>query len=68
MNNKSSIGLIKPSSVKFDNSLLLECGKELNGFEMVYETYGRLNKNHSNAVDTASLHPKLTFEIFLETS
>ena len=50
MNNKSSIGLIKPSSVKFDNSLLLECGKELKGFEMVYETYGKLNEEKSNAI------------------
>jgi len=50
MNNKSSIGLIKPNSIKFDNSLLLECGKELKGFEMVYETYGKLNEEKSNAI------------------
>jgi len=27
-----------------------ECGQTLDGIEIAYETYGRLNKNHSNAV------------------
>jgi homoserine O-acetyltransferase len=49
-NNDSSIGIVKPNSVKFENSLLLECGKQLKGFEMVYETYGELNTEKSNAV------------------
>ena len=47
---KYSIHRRDGSSVKFDNSLLLECGKELNGFEMVYETYGKLNEEKSNAI------------------
>ena len=47
-NNDSSIGIVKPNSVKFENSLLLECGKQLKGFEMVYETYGELNTDKSN--------------------
>ena len=45
-----SLGIVKPESIKFENSFLLECGKQLRGFEMVYETYGKLNSEKSNAI------------------
>ena len=50
MNNKDSLGIVEPSSASFKDPLLLECGKELKGFELVYETYGKLNNESSNAV------------------
>ena len=46
----SSVGIVKPEVAKFEDSLNLECGFTLDSFELVYETYGRLNKNRSNAV------------------
>ena len=50
MNNKNSVGIVEPSSICFEDSLLLECGKKLNGFEVVFETYGKLNNEKSNAI------------------
>jgi homoserine O-acetyltransferase len=46
----SSVGIVKPQVAKFEDPLNLECGFTLDSFELVYETYGRLNKNRSNAV------------------
>ncbi len=46
----SSVGVVKPQIAKFEDPLYLECGFTLDSFELVYETYGRLNKNRSNAV------------------
>ena len=46
----SSVGIVKPQAAKFEGPLNLECGFTLDSFELVYETYGRLNKNRSNAV------------------
>lgn len=45
-----SIGLVSPKTHPFDTPLALDCGKDLNNFELVYETYGRLNEHHSNAI------------------
>ncbi len=50
MNNKDSVGIVEPSSASFKDPLLLGCGKELKGFDLVYETYGKLNNENSNAV------------------
>ena len=46
----NSIGLIKPNKVHFHETLLLSSGSSLNGFELIYETYGELNTSHSNAI------------------
>ena len=46
----SSVGIVKPQVAKFEDPLNLECGFTLESFELVFETYGRLNKNRSNAV------------------
>lgn len=45
-----SVGLVVPQQHYFDQPLQLACGRELPGFELVYETYGELNPNRSNAV------------------
>lgn len=46
----SSVGIVKPQLAKFKDPLSLECGFTLDSFELVYETYGNLNKNRNNAV------------------
>ena len=45
-----SVGLVKPNKAHFDETLVLESGSNLNGFDLVYETYGKLNTDHSNAI------------------
>ena len=46
----NSVGLVKPLSQRFDSSITLQSGAKLPGFELVYETYGRLNEERNNAV------------------
>lgn len=46
-----SVGIVTPQLMSFDKPLPLACGKELTaGYQIVYETYGELNAQHSNAV------------------
>lgn len=45
-----SIGLVTPRREAFSEPLQLACGKSLAQFELVYETYGELSANRSNAV------------------
>jgi homoserine O-acetyltransferase len=45
-----SVGLVTPQLARFEDPLLLACGRELSGYELVYETYGELNASRSNAV------------------
>lgn len=45
-----SIGIITPQTATIDAPLALECGKLLPQHELVYETYGELNANRSNAI------------------
>ena len=45
-----SVGLVEPKTHHFDTPLELECGRTLPSYELVYETYGTLNRNASNAV------------------
>lgn len=45
-----SVGLVTPSTHHFTQPLLLACGKTLESFDLVYETYGQLNSSKSNAV------------------
>ena len=47
---ENSVGIIKPQTLHFDQALELVCGKTLNEYELIYETYGELNADHSNAV------------------
>lgn len=45
-----SVGLVTPQTLHIDSSLPLDCGKTLSQFNLVYETYGTLNADHSNAI------------------
>jgi homoserine O-acetyltransferase len=45
-----SVGLVTPRLAQFDQGLKLACGRQLPAFELVYETYGELNADASNAV------------------
>ncbi len=45
-----SVGLVKPHKVHFDEKLMLASGSSLNSFDLVYETYGKLNPDRSNAI------------------
>ncbi len=45
-----SVGFITPQKARFDTTLTLKNGAILEGFELVYETYGTLNADRSNAV------------------
>lgn len=45
-----SVGLVKPEVVLFDAPLELACGRSLPGYQLVYETYGKLNAARSNGV------------------
>lgn len=46
----NSVGIIAPISHHFDQPLTLASGKVLPAFDVVYETYGELNSNASNAI------------------
>jgi homoserine O-acetyltransferase len=45
-----SVGLVQPQHLYFDQALKLDCGQTLDKYELVYETYGQLNANKSNAI------------------
>ncbi len=45
-----SVGLVEPRRLAFDEPLALDCGRTLDQYELVYETYGELNADASNAV------------------
>jgi homoserine O-acetyltransferase len=45
-----SVGLVVPQTHHFTQPLLLACGKTLDEYQLVYETYGQLNAAKSNAV------------------
>ena len=46
----NSVGIIAPINHHFDQPLTLASGKVLPAFDVVYETYGELNSNASNAI------------------
>lgn len=45
-----SVGLVTPQAAHFNEPLALACGKTLEAYDLVYETYGELNAQRSNAV------------------
>ena len=45
-----SVGIVTPQTIVIDTPLLLACGRSLSRFELVIETYGKLNAARSNAV------------------
>jgi len=46
----NSVGIVSPQTLHFTHPLLLACGKTLDEYQIVYETYGELNAAKSNAV------------------
>lgn len=45
-----SVGLVAPIAIPFDQPLSLNCGEQLEGFQLMVETYGELNQSRSNGV------------------
>jgi homoserine O-acetyltransferase len=45
-----SVGLVTPQIAHFDAPLQLDCGRTLAAYDLVYETYGTLNSDRSNAI------------------
>ena len=45
-----SVGIVQPQLFRCTAPLELQCGKTLPHYELVFETYGRLNANKDNAV------------------
>ncbi len=45
-----SVGIVVPQTAHFAVPLALECHRTLGGYDLVYETYGTLNADASNAV------------------
>ena len=50
MSEVNTIGIVAPKTAHFNEPLTLKCGAVLPQFDLVYETYGELNANKSNAV------------------
>ncbi len=46
----NSVGIVQPRTFRHPDPFPLQCGDTLEGFELVYETYGELNPSASNAV------------------
>lgn len=47
---QGSVGIVTPQTLHFDEPLTLECNRTLPSFDLVYETYGTLNADKSNAI------------------
>ena len=45
-----SVGIVTPQTAKFTGPLRLRSGAVMDAYDLVYETYGRLNADRSNAV------------------
>ena len=46
----SSVGIVTPQTAHFDTPLKLRSGSEIPRYQLVYETYGTLNADKSNAI------------------
>ena len=44
------VGLVTPQLAHFSEPLALACGRTLPAYDLIYETYGQLNAQRSNAV------------------
>lgn len=50
MQDSSSVGMVAPKTAHFSQALTLKSGEVLPAYELVYETYGELDAQKSNAV------------------
>ena len=48
---QDSVGLVVPETIKFDEPLELACGRTLINYQLVIETYGKLNEEKNNAIN-----------------
>ncbi|WP_428311945.1 homoserine O-succinyltransferase MetX [Hydrocarboniphaga sp.] len=47
---EGSVGRVVPQLIDIDTALILDCGRLLPRHQLMVETYGKLNADHSNAV------------------
>ncbi len=45
-----SVGIVEPQRLRFSEPLPLQCGRSIADYELVFETYGALNAERSNAI------------------
>lgn len=45
-----SVGLVTPITLHIDTPIALDCGRTLASYDLIYETYGKLNAQGSNAI------------------
>lgn len=50
MQDLSSVGIVTPQTARFSDPLVLKSGATLPAYDLVYETYGTLNADASNAI------------------
>ena len=50
MSKSNSVGIVKPKTFISSEPIKLDCGKTLESYELVYETYGTLNRKKNNAI------------------
>ncbi|MFK3866921.1 homoserine O-acetyltransferase [Psychrobacter faecalis] len=50
MDSVGSVGLVTPQTFHFAEPLTLECNRTLPSFDLIFETYGTLNSDKSNAI------------------
>lgn len=50
MSDLSSVGIVSPQTAHFSEQLVLKSGAALPAYDLVYETYGTLNAERSNAI------------------
>jgi homoserine O-acetyltransferase len=48
--SKDSVGIVVPQTLHFDQPLQLACGRALPEHDIIFESYGQLNSDKSNAV------------------
>jgi len=46
----NSVGIVQTQTIKIDDPIALDCGRTLNEYELIYETYGELKPDYSNAI------------------
>ncbi|MGH1460839.1 MAG: homoserine O-succinyltransferase MetX [Neptuniibacter sp.] len=47
---EDSVGIVEPQKIEFNEPLQLQCGRVLNKYHLIVETYGELNEDRSNAI------------------
>lgn len=48
--NETSVGLVTPQTLHLEGPIALACGRQLGSVDIVYETYGQLAPDKSNAI------------------